>query len=154
MEDYIFLLLAVGLSIYTAISKKKKKPEEIASEQEEEESSRNFLMDQILGDDFLSDFESKPKEYKQPEVVRREPMVAKSMKSQLTGYESKFTSSLPERKSASTIREEKSIADKENFENEQESEESIISDFSLKKAFVYSEIMNPKYIEPEVQKYW
>lgn len=149
MEDYIFLIIAIVLSIFGAINKKKKKGEEFApTGQVAEKPSRNYFMDQLLGEDFLEEPEEevvaqpvkpRPKVYAEPVVSERQVMH--------TGlYHSGFKSTLPERKKypARTTAKKVELEETEAA-TELSDEPGIMDDFSLRKAFIYSEIMQRKY---------
>ena len=147
MEDYIFLIVAVALSIYAAINKNKKAKIADSSVEEEDEPSRNFFMDQLLGEDFLEE----KKEVKHP-LVKVQPAPANfAYKSSIDTEKgknfkpAKFKSTLPDRpkhESILTI-----YRQPEELEEIAGSEETVsyLEDFSLRKAFVYSQIMERKY---------
>lgn len=147
MEDYIFLIIAVVISIVAAIKKNSKKTDDANPFVEKAERPRNFFMDQLLGADFLDE----PKEEVKPmvrikPVVKKEPVLSTIPIGQPGHYHPGFISTLPDR-SKSKIQS--------SFKNQivGESEKtpatggtsSYLSDFSLRKAFVYSEIMARKY---------
>jgi len=144
MEDYIFLLIAIALSVYGAINQNRKKKAADLPLEAQEEEPRNFFMDQFLGKDFLDETE----EVAPP--VKAKPVAPKiHFKS---GYELKkeeksqmrFKSTLPEMKKRQPI----SAIKKQNEEEEiAESEEagSYLEDFSLRKAIIYSQILERKY---------
>jgi hypothetical protein len=145
MEDYIFLIIAIVLSIFGAINQNKKKKIEDNPFSETEEKPRNRFMDQLLGADFLNE-----PEVKKAPPVRIKPVpvnvAAKSTIDIPRGkfYHQTFKSTLPDRPKHELIQTTwKQKEEEEIFE----AEESInyLEDFSLRKAFVYSEIMNRKY---------
>ena len=70
MEDYIFLIIAIVLSIFGAINQNKKKKIEENPFLEAEEKPRNSFMDQLLGADFLNE-----PEVKKAPTVRIKPML-------------------------------------------------------------------------------
>ena len=145
MEDYIFLIIAIVLSIFGAISQNKKKKVQDNPFTEVEEKPRNRFFDQLLGADFLNE----PEVRKAPPVrIKPGPVnvAAKSMIDIPRGkfYHQTFKSTLPDRPKHELIQTTwKQKQEEEVFEGE----ESInyLEDFSLRKAFVYSEIMNRKY---------
>ncbi len=149
MEDYIFLIIAIVLSIFGAINKKKKKGEEFApTGQVAEKPSRNYFMDQLLGEDFLEEPEEevvaqpvkpRPKVYAEP-VVSERPVMHTGL------YHSGFKSTLPERKkyTARTMAKKVELEEAEAA-TELSDEPGIMEDFSLRKAFIYSEILQRKY---------
>jgi hypothetical protein len=145
MKDYIFLIIAIVLSIFGAISQNKKKKIEDNPFATAEEKPRNRFLDQLLGADFLNE----------PEVRKVPPIKIKPVPVNLANkstidiprgkfYHQTFKSTLPDRPKHELIQTTwKQKQDEEIFEVE----ESInyLDDFSLRKAFVYSEIMNRKY---------
>jgi hypothetical protein len=145
MEDYIFLIIAIVLSIFGAINQNRKKKIQDNPSTEVEEKPRNHFLDQLLGADFLNE-----PEVKKAPPVRIKPMpvnvAAKSTIDIPRGkfYHQVFKSTLPDRPKHELIQ----TTWKQKEEGEiVEVEESInyLEDFSLRKAFVYSEIMNRKY---------
>jgi hypothetical protein len=147
MEDYIFLIIAVVISIFAAIKKNKRKAENVTPIPEKEEEPDNFLLDRLFNLDFpLEEEDHIPA--KKVVVPEKEPMVASTpMKSQLN-YQSPFKSFLPDRSgriTRSSLKKEVELKE-EDFE-ETEEQAGYMEDFTLRKAFVYSEIMNPKYLQ-------
>lgn len=151
MDDYIFLIIAVAISIFAAINKSKKN--KMADNPEEERvKPRNFFMDQLLGEDFLAEQEEKktpPVRVKQAPanvIFKSSNDIQKGLNYQLP----RFKSTLPNRPKRETIstfqrqKEEEKIIETEETNN-------YLEDFSLRKAFVYSQIMEPKYwIETQI----
>jgi hypothetical protein len=145
MEDYIFLIIAIVLSIFGAINQNKKKKAGDNPFAEEIEEPRNRFMDQMLGRDFLDE----PLVKKTPPVRINPTRVNVAAKS--TGeiprskfYHQTFKSTLPDRPKHELVQTSR----KQKAEEEMtEVEDSInyLEDFSLRKAFVYSEILNRKY---------
>jgi hypothetical protein len=144
MEDYIFLIIAVVLSIFGAINQNRKKKAAENLPEEVVEKPRNFFMDQILGEDFLEETE----EVRTP-PVKIQPIILKKSKSELpTGknYQpSRFKSTLPDRPKRESILTMQKQPEVEEIGGEEEESISYLEDFSLRKAFVYSEIMSRKY---------
>jgi hypothetical protein len=145
MEDYIFLIIAIVLSIFGAINQNKKKKVDDNPFIDEVEEPRNRFMDQLLGRDFLDG----PVATKAP-PPRIKPIEA-NVATQGNGdtqrgkfYHQVFKSTLPDRPKHQLIQ---TTRIKKEEEESVEVEESInyLEDFSLRKAFVYSEIMNRKY---------
>ena len=145
MEDYIFLIIAVVLSIFAAL-KKNKKPEQTPISGSPDKS-RHFLMDQFLGDDFPED---QDEDFVEPTAVRvalkKEPLIVNSQPSRPGFYRSEFRSNLSFRSDSKSVK----VAPETNMErgvedSDAESDSGYMADFSLRKAFVYSEIMNRKY---------
>jgi hypothetical protein len=149
MDDYIFLIIAIGLSIFGAINQNKKKKDREKDNPLAEKVSkpRNFFMDQLLGEDFLE----KPMEAAKPPVrvrpvMEKTPLTVAMPTSQSVPFHPGFISTLPNRPIKNlqpTLRKPRV----ETVEEDQETDEnpSYLEDFSLRKAFVYSEIMNRKY---------
>ncbi len=145
MEDYIFLIIAIVLSIFGAINQNKKKKIQDNPFIEADEKPRNSFMDQLLGADFLND----------PQVKKVQPVRIKPEKADVLTkstidiprgkfYHYGFKSTLPDRPKHEMIKttwkhkEEEESVDVEEPTN-------YLEDFSLRKAFIYSEIMNRKY---------
>lgn len=146
MEDYIFLIIAILLSVFSAIKKKKKAGEELPVG-EQEKSSHNFFMDQLLGDDFLDEPEVAPVQpVKAKPVVYREPEVSQRPAFHSGLYHSGFKSTLPDQKKKAyrTISKKIELEETE-VTSEWSDEPGILEDFSLRKAFIYSEILQRKY---------
>jgi hypothetical protein len=148
MDDYIFLIIAIGLSIFGAINQNKKKKAAENPLSENETKPRSSFLDQLLGEGFLADPQelSKPKELIKP-VLKRNPLVNPMSGGQSGLYHTGFSSSLPERSKKSiqpTLR--KSAIEITEPEPESDELPGYLEDFSLRKAFVYSEILNPKYL--------
>ena len=80
MEDYIFLIIAIVLSIFGAINQNKKKKIENNAFLEAEEKPRNGFMDQLLGADFLNE----------PEVEKAPPVRMRRIKALLSYHERNF----------------------------------------------------------------
>lgn len=149
MEDYIFLLIAIALSIFGAINQNRKKKSEGQPASENEEDARSFFMDQFLNDDddfFTEKEEAVPLVRKQPVVVNKEPVIVRQEAWQSTLRQSAFKSTLPERRNSSLHTTVKSpVAEVTDDETETEQGAGYLEDFSLRKAFVYTEIMTRRY---------
>jgi hypothetical protein len=146
MDDYIFLIIAIALSIFGAINQSKKK-KAMDESPEKGVNPRNFFLDQLLGEDFLAE----PKEEVKPAVLikpvlKKEPLV-NPMTVQKSGlYHTSFVSSLPDRsKTPIQPTTRKPLIETVEPESEEEEMTSYLEGFSLRKAFVYSEIMQRKY---------
>ncbi len=147
MEDYIFLLIAVALSIFGAINQNKKKKAAEDPLSEKKSNARNFFMDQLLGQDFLAE----PIALVKPQVVakpklKKEPLV-NPMPLQPTGlYHARFVSTLPDRsKKPLQPSLRKTTIEPAEPESDLDDSQGYLEDFSLRKAFVYSEILQRKY---------
>lgn len=155
MDDYIFLIIAIVISIFAAIKKNKKK--EIATpEKLSNAEPGHFLFDQFLGEtpgeepadefDFPDwpSMESEKKPVARPEMVKPE-VVMPEPKSWDIPRET-FKSHLPERKKATMHISVKRMVEEEEYDEEEQSETtSYLEDFSLRKAVIYAEIMKPKF---------
>lgn len=145
MDDYIFLIIAVVISIFAAIKKNKKKVADVPLEKKVEKP-RNFIMDQLLGDDFLADSDDEVDfpEWPEPEI-RKQPLVAIMPEESKLPEPQIFQSHLPKRQSSNIQLSVKKTVPEEVDEIETEDIPGYLEDFSLRKAFVYSEIMTPKF---------
>ena len=148
MEDYIFLIIAVGLSIYAAINKSKKEKDAaipVDEEEPEEDNVRNFFMDQLLGKDFLEEpKEKKPKPVRIPQLPDRKEFKSGLDLNKKGLFKSRFVSTLPERIKRPSI-SSMNIQTEENEEISTEETGSYLEDFSLRKAVIYSQILERKY---------
>ncbi|MFA5327334.1 MAG: hypothetical protein WC384_06050 [Prolixibacteraceae bacterium] len=147
MDDYIFLIIAVVISIFAAIKKNKKKEDLVSPDSAVQSKPRNYLIDQLLGDDFLAEPEEDIEPPVMPkQVLKREPLVVATPAWTPVNYKSTFKSSLPDRSSkiiqTKTTRNLPEVI--QDIEGTGE-ETSYLEDFSLRKAVIYSEIMNRKY---------
>lgn len=147
MEDYIFLIIAIVLSIFGAINKnKKKKAAELPAESTEEHSG-NYLLDELFGDDFMEEKptpEVKPAPVKQatPEPkIWNEPQIVRHAYSQQP-----FKSTLPARAKRQSISTSKKPAEETAVETDQPTLAGNFTEgFSLRKAVIYSTILERKY---------
>ena len=147
MKDYYFLLIAVALSIFAAIKQNLKKSDDINPVAGKPERLRNYFMDQLMVEDFLDE----PKaSVAPPHRINPAPSFASSAKSKEGNsgelYHPGFKRTLPDLQKRSvqlTVR--KPIDSKVEPELESDDTPGYLEDFSLRKAFVYSEIMTRKY---------
>ncbi len=148
MDDYIFLIIAVALSIYAAINKSRKEknaPIPEVEEEVEEDNARNFFMDQLLGKDFLDEpIIKKPKPLKVPPIPERAEFKSGLVMHKDGLFKSKIVSNLPERKKRPSI-STMNIPEEEDEEVWAEETGSYLDDFSLRKAVIYSQILERKY---------
>ena len=148
MEDYIFLIIAVVISIFAAINKNKKKEIIGSTIVEKEEEPGNYFMDRLFHVNSFVE-EEEPIPTKIIPALKKEPLIAPAPLRPWMNQQMPFKSSLPDRsekKIQSSLKKETGLI---NNEDETEPIESIgyLEDFSLRKAFVYSEIINPKYLQ-------
>ena len=147
MEDYIFLIIAVVLSIFGAINKKKKIAEQANPFAEKPQRSKNFFLDQLLGENFVGDSEEiiKPAVREKP-TLQTKPVVNPEPVSQSGLYRFGFKSTLPQQKiKAFQTITLKSEVKEPAIEIIDMDSVGYLEDFSLRKAFVYSEILQRKY---------
>lgn len=145
MEDYIFLIIAIVLSIFGAINQNKKKKIEENSFSEAEEKPGSSFMDQLLGTDFLNEPEVK----KAPLVRIKPEKMNVANKSTLEiprekFYHQVFKSTLPDRPKHELLKTTWKHKEEDEIVEDEESM-NYLEDFSLKKAVIYSEILNRKY---------
>ncbi|HCY43021.1 MAG TPA: hypothetical protein DHV48_17070 [Prolixibacteraceae bacterium] len=147
MEDYIFLIIAVVISIFAAINKNKKSKIAENELETDEIKTRNYFMDQLLGEDFLEETiaeEPRPVKEKQAPVEIPVRKVSEIQRSQ--HVRQPFKSTLPERIKRQSLTSIKRQPEPEVVnEAEEESSSNYFDDFSLRKAVVYSIIMERKY---------
>ena len=146
MDDYIFLIIAIALSIFGAINQSKKK-KAMDDPAEQAARPRNSFLDQFLGEDFLAEpkVEIQPKVLVKP-VLKKEPLVMPTPAAKSGLYHTSFVSTLPERsKKPLQPSTRKSLVEPAKPDPEEEETPGYLDDFSLRKAFVYSEIMQRKY---------
>lgn len=147
MEDYIFLIIAVVLSIFGAINKKKKIAEQANPFAEKPQRSKNFFLDQLLGENFVGDSEEiiKPAVREKP-TLQTKPVVNPEPVSQSGLYRFGFKSTLPQQKiKAFQTITLKSEVKEPAIEIIDMDSAGYLEDFSLRKAFVYSEILQRRY---------
>lgn len=147
MEDYYFLLIAIALSIFGAVRKNRKKTDTDHPFARKTERPRNFFMDQLLGEDFLEkpEKEVNPAPLVKP-ILKKEPLISNPALRPEGQFQTRFKSTLPDRPKKTLQRsilksEVEEVGEVEDFENLPD----YLEDFSLRKAFVYSEIMGRKY---------
>ncbi|HEY3371036.1 MAG TPA: hypothetical protein VGK10_09330 [Prolixibacteraceae bacterium] len=147
MEDYIFLIIAVVISIFAAINKNTKNKMAQQPVEEANAKHRNFFMDQLQGEDFLEE----PEEVKAP-PKRAQPAPAKvnfksssDLQKALAYQLPRFKSTLPDRPKHQTIVSTNRLKKEEEAFVETEETPSYLEDFSLRKAIVYSQILEPKF---------
>lgn len=148
MDDYLFLIIAIVLSVFAAINQSKKKKNDENIFVDKTKRSRNFFIDQLLGEDFPEKPEEEIKSpvRVKPVVLQKKPTVNTIPVSQSGPYHPVFISTLPDRSKKNlqpTIRKSGIVENETDIEPDDSP--SYLEDFSLRKAFVYSEIMQRKY---------
>ncbi len=143
MEDYIFLIVAIVLSVLSAVNQnKKKKAAALANNESPKVQHRNPLFDQLFGSDL---FDEPDVEKVQPVKIQRvkpEVKVAQVPRESFVRHEYKTTLPATAWKVKPQPEKKETLAEESTEENE---DSGYLSDFSLRKAFVYSEILNRKY---------
>lgn len=147
MKDYYFLFIAVALSIFAAIKQNKKKVADNNSAAGTPERSGNSFLDQLMGQGFWDEPEVMASPSKRV-ISAPSPASSGKVKDNNSGelYHPGFKRTLPDMQKRNipvTVR--KPIESKIEPESEYEDMPGYLEDFSLRKAFVYSEIMNRKY---------
>lgn len=144
MEDYIFILIAIVLSIFGAMNKKKK----MARMQEEEETydHQPSFFEHVFDDPVFRD-EPKPKPKPQPVVVEQPKTVTPpKMKVEKIERPTLRPTTLKKSEIGDAIHRSKITSSPITGESEPEVEkDSMLNDFSLRKAVIYAEILNRKY---------
>jgi hypothetical protein len=145
MEDYIFLIVAIVLSIFGAINQNKKKKAEVNPFVEGADEPRHGFMDQLFDRDFLD--EPVVKKAPKVQVNPTQANIAAKSTSEIPRskfYHQTFKSTLPDRPKHDVIQTSRKLKEEEVVVEEDESV-NYLEDFSLRKAFIYSEILNRKY---------
>ena len=133
MEDYIFIIIAIVLSAIGAINKNKKK--KLAQMGNEEATRpRPSVFDQFFDDPVFEAPKPEPIVEKPKKV---EPKIKPLKKPAMQTPFQQSTVGIPRKKIKTSFSEEEEIVEK--------TRESVMDGFSLKKAFIYSEILQRKY---------
>lgn len=131
MEDYIFIIIAIILSVFGAINRKKKQGQAAAEDDDATASQRSSVFDQLFEDPLFTDekpqlkpqvFEPIPRETYKPPVRKTAPAIVQPVSVRKPPVAAKMPDHPPKRRI-----------------------HPLMKDFSLKKAVVYSEILNRKY---------
>lgn len=133
MEDYIFLIIAIILSVLGAVNNKKKKAraQQNMDDQEPKRETRPSVFEQLFEDSFFDE------EIKEKPVTKQNVTPQSPKKVQTTGYRANY--------SAPRTKTEMKKKQSDFKKSSKTIRKSIRSDFSLKKAVIYSEILNRKY---------
>ena len=193
MEDYIFLIIAILISLFGAFTKNKKKPGaenpeeqtlvrnrrndpftdfEMADMEEEEQVDTPRVRDAQAkrgreGNPFLNfdmmDVEDEEKEYERKlkeeqarrareiqarqinEALRPSFQSSREARKENVFHPTRFRSTLPDRPKKAVIRPQVSIKVEEEAPVETLERGSYLEDFSLRKAIIYSTILERKY---------
>jgi len=134
MEDYIFILIAILLSIFGAIGRKKKQGQAIVENEDLSAERRPSVFDQLFDDPLFADEKPQvkpqvteqiipgPRETYRPPVRKTAGVTVRPVSFRKPTVELKIPEIRPKRRI-----------------------HPLMKDFSLKKAVVYAEILNRKY---------
>ena len=142
MEDYIFLIVAIVLSVLSAVNQNKKKKAAQANTDSPKVQHRNPLFDQLFGSDL---FDEPDEEKVQPVKIQRvkpEVKVSQAPRESFVRHEYKTTLPATALNVKPKLEKKEQVVEDLDEENE---DAGYLSDFSLRKAFIYSEILNRKY---------
>lgn len=147
MGDYIFLIIAIVISIFAAINKSQREKQANRQPLKQEVKPRNYFMDQLLGEDFLEEEKEKkvPVKPAQPSPGHVAFKSSSDTQKGLNYHLSRFKSTLPDRPKHPTILASKRPQKEVEAIEEQEETPSYLEDFSLRKAIIYSQILEQKF---------
>lgn len=148
MDDYIFLIIAIAISIIGAIRSGKKKENKFQTEVVPKKNADDFPFPEWLAGDLP---EEEPEDIEPPRpkktVEYKEPVIPQSTLYRPQNYHARFKSSLPERHLKQNLTVMKIQDENESEEQpEEQNREAYLENFSARKAIIYSEILNPKYL--------
>lgn len=150
MEDYIFLFIAILLSIFGAINQNKKKGIQQSEPEEPQvrDAHRNpFLNFELMDvEDEEDAYERKARDDAKRADFLRRVEEKKEQASRSTLSQSTLSSStLPDRPKKKVIKPAMKVIETEESTTVTGEGTSYFEDFSLRKAIIYSEILQPKY---------
>ena len=131
MEDYIFILIAILLSVFGAINRKKKQGQVPVGDEEPSTVSRPSVFDQLFDEPFFRDEETQVQPPKKERIVQKE------------AYQPLRKKMAP--RSVSPVPAKKPEVVTITPEPAKRTIHPLMKDFTLKKAVVYSEILQRKY---------
>jgi len=146
MEEFLPLLIGIIWLVYTLYNRgqKKKNVRKPQPAKESDNKTPSFIEQLLMGEDV-----TQPQPYEQEETeLELEPVVEKPVinKSERIKSAPFLTSEL-----ADFVHEGQSISEVYEFEEQiyekSHDDENIVADFDLKKAVIFSEILNPPYID-------
>ncbi|MGQ7869703.1 hypothetical protein [Sunxiuqinia sp. sy24] len=144
MEDYIFILIAIVLSIFGAINKNQKKKMAQMEEEEEAPSHQPSFFDQVFDDPVFR--EDPMPEPKSVVVEKTKTFVKKTMQQERVERTPLRSSVLKKTEIGDAIHKNKIASGPNTEEVETEAgNDSLLSNFSLRKAVIYAEILERKY---------
>ncbi len=151
MEDYIFILIAIVLSIFGAINQNKKKKMEQMREEDQEPKHESSFFDQIFDDPMFRE-EPQPKPVREPVVIEKPRIIPERRIPERRIPEPKLerqplrSSRLKKTEIEDAIHKNKiASSTTENEADTKGARYSVMSDFSLRKAIIYAEILERKY---------
>lgn len=147
MEDYIFLFIAILLSIFGALNQNKKK--RMQEDAPDEPRHRVSPADPFLNFE-LMDVEDEEEAYERKareKADREDYLRSVEAKKAQTYQPSQWTTSLPDRPKKKVIKPALKVIelDQPAAVTEQDTSTGILEDFSLRKAVIYAEILKRKY---------
>ncbi|WP_321288589.1 hypothetical protein [uncultured Sunxiuqinia sp.] len=138
MEDYIFIIIAIVLSIVGALNQNKKKKAMQEQQNGDEQHQEPSFFEQIFNDPVFQEeeiqVEKVPTRAARPEVKKSEKRVPHKPLQSSIMKKTEISGSIND-----------NIGEEEYDETQETTRESIMNGFSLKKAVIYSEIINRKY---------
>lgn len=148
MEDYIFLIIAVVISIFAALKKGKKKEDELKAPVEQDNRQEDVFFDQWFSNDLSDDESATVLPEKKQTFQYKEPELPKPSFNKTENFHSRFKSNLPERSRKNNQTPLRKAAEEiEENNTDMEASEGYMEDFSIQKAIIYSEILKPKFQE-------
>ena len=145
MEDYIFLIIAVLLSIFGALNQNKKKKAQ--EDMQKEPKPRNSYSDPFLNFE-LMEVEDEEEEYERKRkkaAAKVEYKKSYEANKDMVFHAPKFKSTLPERQIKESLRPQVNLKQEEKTIPLVSEGTDLLEDFSLRKAIIYAEILKPKY---------
>lgn len=137
MEEYIFIILAIILSIVGAVNRNKKKQTGAGQVANSGQQNPSGIFESLFHDDFMEEQESL-----EPEPVKATPPPIKKEKAKekFLDHRAKIERIPPK---SADLKKVSSI--QKVTKNSKKSRIKELDGFSLKKAVIYSEIMNRRY---------
>ncbi|MGE5393587.1 MAG: hypothetical protein ACM3P1_02530 [Candidatus Saccharibacteria bacterium] len=145
MEDYIFLFIAILLSIFGALNQNKKKGrQENASDEPRPRDARSnpFLNFELMD---VEDEEEAYERKARDEAKRTEFLRSVEAEKEKASHQTRFSTTLPDRPKRKVIKPALKVIETEEPSTSTVESVSYLEDFSLRKAVIYSEILHPKY---------
>ena len=134
MEDYIFIIIAIVLSVIGALNSKKKKRMQLMGNDEKPPERQPSIFDQFFDDPLFTE----------PSTATVPPQTTTFAPTKMEVKPMPRTFANREVTAHTTKRKIKTSFTEDEIKDET-TRESILSDFSIKKAIIYSEILKRKY---------